>query len=653
MKKLTAGDPETMSPDLLAANLERFKALFPELVAEGPDGPAVNVDVLKALVGDNTVTDADEKFGLNWHGKRQARQLALTPSTGTLRPCPEDSVDWDTTKNIIIEGDNLEVLKLLQKSYANRVKMIYIDPPYNTGKDFVYSDDFADSINNYLEITGQASGGEGKLISNTESSGRFHTAWLNMMHPRLKLARNLLRDDGIIFMSIDSTELANSRLLLNEIFGEECFVIELIWRKRDGAPNDRNIGAVHEYILVYGKTLSPGSGRTMAEESLNLMPRTQKADSEYQVFREPDGPDPRGRFRKIDTTANAKGGRDVASLHYGIINPYTKQKVYPRTGTCWRHSESEMKKLQQDRRLYWGVNGTATTPMRKLFLSEAKQGMTTPSILPDMPFNQHAARELELLFQQKSVFDTPKPQGLLDLLVNLGSSPGDLVLDFFAGSGTTGSACIEKAECSENRRYILVQLPEVLTPENSEQRIAADYCASLAKPLNQAELTKERLRRTKHKILEAMPLARSDIGFRVFRLDSSNIRAWEPDADNLDQTILDYTENIREGRTEQDILYELLLKLGLDLCVPIERREIAGKSVQSIGGGVLIACLAPEITSAEVEPLALGLVEWHQLLAPAGDTTCVFLDRAFSDDVAKTNLSAILNQHGLSNVRSL
>ena len=222
-------------------------------------------------------------------------------------------------------------------------------------------------------------------------------------------------------MSIDSTEVANSRILLDEIFGQECFIIDLIWRKRDGAPNDRNIGSVHEYILVYGKTVGSASGRTLAEESLNLMPRTEKADADYQVFREPDGPDPRGRFRKIDTTANAKGGRDVASLHFGITNPYTKETVYPRSGTCWRHSESEMQRLQQDGRLYWGVNGTASTPMRKLFISEAKQGMTTPSILPDMPFNQHAARELEVLFQQKSVFDTPKPQKLLELLVSLGS----------------------------------------------------------------------------------------------------------------------------------------------------------------------------------------------------------------------------------------
>lgn len=653
MKKLTAGDPETMSPDLVAANLERLKALFPELVTEGPDGSAVNVDVLKALVGDKTVTDADEKYGLNWHGKRQARQLALTPSTGTLRPCPEESVDWDTTHNLMIEGDNLEALKLLHKSYAGKIKMIYIDPPYNTGKDFVYPDRFRDNIANYLELTGQTGEGVGVLTSNAESSGRFHTDWLNMMYPRLKIARSLLRDDGIIFMSIDSTEVANSRILLDEIFGQECFIIDLIWRKRDGAPNDRNIGSVHEYILVYGKTVGSASGRTLAEESLNLMPRTEKADADYQVFREPDGPDPRGRFRKIDTTANAKGGRDVASLHFGIMNPYTKETVYPRSGTCWRHSESEMQRLQQDGRLYWGVNGTASTPMRKLFISEAKQGMTTPSILPDMPFNQHAARELEVLFQQKSVFDTPKPQKLLELLVSLGSSSGDIVLDFFAGSGTTGAACMEAGATSGNRRYVLIQLPEALTPRNSEQKIAADYCISLSKPLNIAELTKERLRRTKERITERMPLIKCDFGFRVFKLDASNIRAWEPDPNNLDQTILDYTNHIKDGRTEQDILYELLLKLGLDLCVQIEQKDIAGKTVHSIGGGVLMACLAPEIAREDVEPIAQGVVAWHQTLDPAGDTTCVFRDSAFADDVAKTNLAAILNQHGLTTVRSL
>ena len=649
MQRLTIDDPETQSLDLVEANNEKLQALFPEAFTEG----RIDFDVLRQLLGD-TVDEREEKYGLNWHGKRRARQLALTPSTGTLRPCPAESVDWDTTRNLMIEGDNLEVLKLLQKSYAGKVKLIYIDPPYNTGKDFVYPDNFQDNIRNYLELTGQLDGEGRKITSNTEASGRFHTDWLNMMYPRLKLARNLLRDDGVIFISIDSTEVANLRFICNDIFGEECFIIDLIWRKRDGAPNDRTIGSVHDHILVYGKTISLMSSRSLAEDTLNLMPRTEKADAEYQVHREPDGPDLRGRFRKIDTTANAKGGRNVISLHYGIRNPFTNQIVYPRDGTCWRHSEAEMNKLQQEGRLYWGVNGTSTTPMRKLYLNEAKQGMSTPSILPDMPLNQHAARELEILFGKKSVFDTPKPVGLLRLIAHIGSNPSDIVLDFFAGSGSLAEAVMSlNMGDNGNRRFILCQLPELIDPGNTDQKIAADFCDELGKSRTIAELTKERLRRAGVKIHDENPLFAGDLGFRVFKLDVSNIRAWEPDRDDLAGTLEAYTRNVKADRTEADILYELLLKLGLDLCVPIEARQIAGKTVHNIGAGALVACLAESITAKDVEPLALGIACWHKDLAPAVESMVVFRDSAFEGDVAKTNLAAILQQHGLENVRSL
>ncbi len=652
MQKIEAASPEAQSANLVADNVAHLKALFPELVTEGPNGLAVNLDVLKALVGDATVTDAEEKYGLNWHGKRAARQLALTPSTGTLRPCPDESVDWDTTKNLMIEGDNLEVLKLLQKSYAGKVKLIYIDPPYNTGKDFVYPDNFQNSIQNYMELTGQVEGGR-RISSNSEASGRFHTDWLSMMYPRLKLARSLLREDGVLFVSIDSTEVANLRLVLDEVFGSECFIIDLIWKKRDGAPNDRNIGSIHEHILVYGKTLGDGNLRTVAEDRLNLMPRTEKADAEYQVFREPTGPDPRGKFRKIDTTANAKGGRDVASLHYGVKNPHTGEVVFPRDGTCWRHSQEEMQRLQADGRLYWGVNGTATTPMRKLFLSEAKPGMTTPSILPDMPLNQHAARELEVLFEQKSVFDTPKPTELLKLLAHLGSGPDDLCMDFFAGSGSFGEAIMQlNASDGGHRRFVLVQLPEPIE-DSSEKRIARDYCSSLGRPAVLSELTKERLRRAGKRIQAEGQLASPDVGFRSFTLDKSNIAVWSPRPDGLAETLFAHQEHIVEGRTEQDILFELLIKLGLDLCVPMETKGIAGKAVHAIAGGVLIACLDPQVQASSVEALAQGIIAWHTELAPTGDTTCVFRDSAFADDVAKTNMAAILEQNGIANVRSL
>ena len=281
MKKLTAADPETRSPDLVAGNLERLKALFPELITEGPDGAAVNVDVLKALVGDKTVTDADEKYGLNWHGKPRARQLALTPSTGTLRPAPEDSVDWDTTQNLMIEGDNLEVLKLLQKSYAGKVKLIYIDPPYNTGKDFVYPDDFKDSIKNYLELTGQAEGGR-KVSSNTETSGRFHTDWLNMMYSRLRLARSLLRQDAMIIVSSDDTEAANLRMIMADIFGEENFLAMIAWEKRYTRSNNaRLFYSLKDTLVAFRRS-----------ESLNYL-REARTEKSREIYSNPDN-DPRG-----------------------------------------------------------------------------------------------------------------------------------------------------------------------------------------------------------------------------------------------------------------------------------------------------------------------------------------------------------------------
>ena len=474
------------------------------------------------------------------------------------------------------------------------------------------------------------------------------------MYPRLRLARTLLRDDGIIFISIDSGEVANLRLICDELFGEDSFIVDLIWKKRDGAPNDRTIGSVHDHLLVYGKALCSGFSRTQAEDTLNLMPRTAKADAEYKVFPEPGGPDSRGAFRKIDTTANAKGGRNVASLHYGITNPHTGEVVRPREGTCWRHSQAEMNSLQQDGRLYWGVRGTAKTPMRKLFHSEAKQGMSTPSILPGLPLNQHAARELEVLFGQKSVFDTPKPVDLLRLLVQIGSDPGDLVLDFFAGSGSFAHAVMAlNLESEANRRYILVQLPEPLDPMNKDHEIAAACCDKLRKPRRLTELTKERLRRAASKIKAEAPKAAGDLGFRVFKLDSSNIRAWEPAPDDLHGSLMASVEHLKPGRSEADVLYELLLKLGLDLCVPIEKRDIAGQNVYAVGGGVLLACLVEAIIPGEIEPLAQGIVAWHEALGRAGDTTCVFRDSAFADDVAKTNMAAILEQHGIAHVRSL
>jgi adenine-specific DNA-methyltransferase len=418
VQAIAPADPETRSADLVAENLEKLKALFPDIVTEGPNGPAVNVDVLKALVGDATVTDADEKYGLNWHGKRRVRQLALTPSTGTLRPCPEESVDWESTQNLMIEGDNLEVLKLLQKSYAGKVKLIYIDPPYNTGKDFVYPDDFRDNIRNYLELTGQAEGGK-KISSNTEASGRFHTDWLNMMYPRLKLARNLLRSDGAIFISIDDHEIHNLRELMSEIFGDENFVATAIWEKADSPRNSaRQFSEDHDYILVFSRN---------PEWAPDRLPRTEAANS---IYSNPDN-DSRGEWLPGDPYAN----KPYSKGKYTITGP-TGRQFSPPPGRFWRISEDKFWELDADGRIWWGANKDAR-PSIKRYLTEVSD--LTPRTLwkkEDVGSNRTSKNEMRGLFPESESFDTPKPAKLIERMLRLtaSSAEGDIVLDLAVSS---------------------------------------------------------------------------------------------------------------------------------------------------------------------------------------------------------------------------
>ena len=699
MKKIDINSPEAQSADLVAGNIDQLKALFPELITEGPNCTAVNLDVLKALVGDQTVTDADEKYGLNWHGKRRARQLELTPSTGTLRPCPDESVDWDTTQNLMIEGDNLEVLKLLQKSYAGKVKLIYIDPPYNTGKDFVYPDNFQDNIKNYLELTGQVEGGQ-KISSNSEASGRFHTDWLNMMYPRLKLARNLLRDDGVILVSIDDAEFQNLRRILDEVFGEENFISSLVWdRNRKNDAKYFSVG--HEYMAVYVKNESALSANQIifrgekdgVEEVKTEFDRLKQLhDSDWAAVRDglldyyraiPDD-DPKAplkRFTKVD----AKGPyRDDGNINwpggdgprYEILHP-EKNRPCKLPVSGWRYPTPERFWEEVAKgRIVFGADETTVPRVRTNLFENTDQVMVSVHY----SYAQTSANEFNSLFDGKRVFDNPKPVNDLRRLTGYLTGPDDLVCDFFAGSGTTGHAVLaQNAVDGGNRRYILVQLPEPLDIDNKDQKIAAEFCDQIGKPRTIAELTKERLRRAAAKVKADNPLFAGDTGFRVFKLDHSNIRAWNPNPADLEASLFDHQDHLLEGRSEADVLYELLLKLGLDLCVPIETRIIdpqiapmnADKSIQnnlrksassadnptfsvhSVGGGVLMACLAEQITAKQVEPLAQGIIDWHKELAPAGDTTCVFRDSAFENDVAKTNLAAILGQHGIQNVRSL
>lgn len=641
MEKLTANSPEAQSADLIAANIARLKALFPELVSEDKNGAAINVDVLKALVDDATLTDADEKYGLNWHGKRAARQLALTPSTGTLRPCPEESVDWDSTQNLMIEGDNLEVLKLLQKSYAGKVKLIYIDPPYNTGKDFVYPDNYQDNIKNYLQLTGQTEGGR-KISSNTESNGRFHTDWLNMMYPRLKLARNLLREDGSLFLTISDTEVAKIRSIGDEIFGEENFVANVVWQKKYAVANDDpGIGIMHDHILVYRKSAAFVRG---------LLPRTEEQNARYS---NPDN-DPNGSWTSGEYVSS-KSKDERPTLWYPIRHPRTGAEVWPEEHAVWRYSQEKHKEIEKEGRLYWGPNQSYQKPRLKRYLNEVQQGIVPPTwwTFEDCGHNDEAQKEISALLDRK-VFSTPKPLRLIQRILTIAAPKDAIILDFFAGSGSTAHAVLKtNIEDHGYRRYIMVQLPEPLSLDNSDQKTAAEFCDKLGKPRTIAEITKERLRRAGDKLKAENPDWQGDTGFRVFKLDTSNIRAWNPQPENLQDALLDYQNNLLAGRSEADVLYELLLKLGLDLCVPIETRDIANFTVYAVGGGVLLACLAEEISREQAEPLALGIAAWHKELAPAGDSTCVFRDNAFADDVAKTNLSTILEQHGIANVRSL
>lgn len=632
MKKLTPEDPQTHSADVVSENVERLRELFPEAFTEG----RIDFDVLKQLLS-GVLDERDENYGLNWHGKRRARQLALTPSTGTLRPCPEESVNWDTTQNLMIEGDNLEVLKLLQKSYAGKVKLIYIDPPYNTGNDFVYPDDFRNNIRNYLELTGQADRENGRVSSNTETSGRFHTDWLNMMYPRLHAARNLMREDGLVFISIDDREVARLRCVMDEIFGEENFEGHVHWRRRHNQPNDptKMLALVAEHVLVYAKNKVAHK-----DAGVGKLPLTG-------TFSNPDN-DPRGDW----SSKPWKVGSDQSGSRYIITTPSGRQ--YDEE---WMGERATFDALLEDNRIVFPKGGDGP-PRKKYFRSEREeQGQCATNWWPHDQFghNQAANRLTERLLGVKNAFSNPKPIELLAGILSVGNvQPGDVVLDFFAGSGTTGHAAMASASTGNGApRFILVQLPEALDPGVKEQETAARLCADLGLRRTIAELTKERLRRAAKNMRADSPLFSGDFGFRVFKLDRSNIRAWDPSPKDLEAALFDGVEHLREGRTEQDVLYELLLKLGLDLCVPIEDRTIAGKTVHSIGAGTLFVCLPKKVAPKEVEELALGIAGWREELNPAGETTVVFRDSAFADDVAKTNASAILEQHGIENVRSL
>ncbi len=641
-------DPLAQSADLVAENLAALRGLFPQAFAEG----RVDFDVLRELLG-NAVEEGEERYGLSWSGKARARRHALTPTLATLRPAPEDSVDWDTTRNVVVEGDNLEVLKCLAKSYAGKVKLIYIDPPYNTGNDFVYPDDYAEPLRNYLHRTGQANGKGVRNTSNPEASGRFHTDWLNMIYPRLILARELLGKDGVIFISIDDTEAPHVRLACDIIFGEENFISEIVWESA-GKNDARQIGVNHEYVILYARDRSSvvrewsiakigvelvlreaerlrkafGEDYDAASEAMAGWFRASKSKPAF-AHRRYRFLDKNGLYKEENRTA--PGGRK-----FDLINPMTDETINLTRGRGWGFDQHDFNQMVADGRITFY---SSTSIMVRKYLHE------TLVMTPQSVFYQPTRSASERLSKMMgiSVFDFPKDETVLQQFVEMASTSHDLILDFFAGSGTTGHAVMaQNAADGGSRRFILVQLPEPLDPANKDQRAAADFCDTHGLPRTIAELTKERLRRAGDKVQAEHPEAQIDTGFRVYKLASSNLKVWQPGEDS-EASLLDAADNLVPGRTEDDLLVELLLKRGIDLCEPVQTQDIGGKRVHAFGGGVLVVCLAPMV-DAEAEALASGIADWVTELDPVAPALMFFRDTGFESDVGKLNLEAILRQ---------
>lgn len=632
MEKIDKGHALSQSTDFVAQNIETLKKLFPTIVKEGK----IDIKELKALLGDDVETE-EEYYRFTWAGKSMARREANKPSTATLRPDKESSKDWDTTQNIFIEGDNLEVLKLLQKSYANKIKMIYIDPPYNTGKDFVYKDNYNDNLGNYLAITGQVDE-EGKRINtNSESDGRYHSNWLNMMYPRLKLARNLLTEDGVVFVSIDDNEATNLNKVLIEIFGEENFVCQFTREAIKGGSQSRFVRETHDFILVYAKELNclEFKGFEKEELELNLI----------------DTKGPYAKGRELNKWGAGSRREDSPGMWYPIKSP-DGDEVFPIRNDGsegrWRLGKEKLFKLVKEDEVIFEKRSNGTFVVYEKLRGNKSNYKQFISILKDNYLNANATEEIKSLFNvERSLFDFPKPVNLIKDLILLSSvESGDIVLDFFAGSGTTAHSTMQlNAEDGGNRKFICVQLPEP-TDEKSEAYKAGYKTIS--------EITKERIRRAGEKIKSEMKEdlfseqgKTLDIGFRAFKLDSSNIRAWDGNPDALEDNLFNAGSNIKENRTEEDVLYEILIKYGLDLTMPIEQKAIAGKQVFNIGMGALFICLGDNITTAVAE----GIGKWKEELQPA-TSKVIFKDTGFTD-VEKTNSMQILKRYGILEVNTI
>ena len=594
--------------------------LFPEIRTEGGK---IDFDRLKLALGE-TVDVGKERYGMNWPGKADCFKTLQAPSLGTLRPCPEESVNFDTTENLIIEGDNLEVLKLLQKSYLGKVKMIYIDPPYNTGNDFVYPDNYSESLQTYLEYTGQVDAEGKKFGTNTDTDGRFHSNWMNMMYPRLFLARNLLREDGVIVISIDDNEVDNCKKICNEIFGEENFFASLVWQKKDTTANDsQGFSVSHEYVIIYTK-LNDRFQRY-------LIPRTEE---QIDVYKNPDN-DPRGVWTRGSLI------RREGDYTYSVTRP-DGTKINPPVGSSWRVPTKTYLALEAENRIWWGKGGQGELPFKKIFLAEAGDG-----VVPTTWWNYEFAgstrtgkNDLKAIFGDSVPFDTPKPVRLLLRILGIAVGKDDIILDFFAGSGTTAQAILElNGQDSGNRKFILIQIPE--PADRKKFSTIADIC-------------KERIRRVAGKLLKAnegkldlLGIDKKSMGFRVFKLSESNFKYWNSNANydggKFNRQLELHVDHILPDRSQLDLLYELLLKSGFPLTAPVEKISLAGKDVFSVQGGALFICLVRELT--------LDLI---RAMAEKKPERVVCLDEGFAgNDQLKANAVQIFKTKGVARFQTV
>lgn len=613
------------SMDKVAANVAKIRELFPNCVTErinneGKLEHAIDFDMLKQELSDHVVDGLQERYQFTWPDKRKAILAANAPINKTLRPCREESVDFDNTENLYIEGDNLEVLKLLQETYLGKVKMIYIDPPYNTGNDFVYNDDFKQSSDEYVENSGQLDDEGNLLVANTESNGRFHTDWLNMIYPRLKLAKDLLSEDGVIFISIDDNEADNLRKVCDEIFGEENFLAQIIWERAFAPVNlKKHFSPSHDYIICYANNID--------NCVCNGLKRDDSSNSRYA---NPDN-DPRG----VWTSGDLSVGPAVTEKIYEIITP-SGRSVYPPSGYCWRLDKNTFFEYVKDKRIWFGENGD-NVPRIKRFLSEVKQGITPMTIwrFKEVGSSQDASRNLKKLFDDKAFFEYPKSVPLIERCIQLYSNKKSLILDFFSGSATTAHAVMQlNAEDGGKRKFIMVQLQEECV-ENSE--------AYKAGYKNICEIGKERIRRAGKKIKEENPLTTQDldIGFRVLKCDSSNMEdVYFTPKEYMDKQQSLFIDNIKKDRSDEDLLFDAMLKLDTPLSSKIEKITIAGKTVYNVAQGHLMACFDTDVTDEVITAIAKEMPSYF-----------VMRDSSQADDSVAINFEQIFNTYSPQTVR--